>query len=52
MIESKGKMILELIEVTGFSRTTISTLIRRYNTEGVDACRQSAAVQWRRTCPQ
>lgn len=30
-------MILELIEVTGFSRTTISTLIRRYNTEGVDA---------------
>ena len=36
-LKSKGKMILELIEVTGFSRTTISTLIRRYNTEGVDA---------------
>lgn len=36
-LKSKGKTILELIEVTGFSRTTISTLIRRYNTEGIDA---------------
>ena len=36
-LKSKGKMILELIEVTGFSRTTISTLIRRYNTEGVSS---------------
>ena len=36
-LKSKRKTILELIEVTGFSRTTISTLIRRYNNEGVDA---------------
>lgn len=36
-LKSKRKTILEMIEVTGFSRTTISTLIRRYNDEGVDA---------------
>ena len=36
-LKSKGKTILELMDVTGFSRPTISTLIRRYNAEGVDA---------------
>ena len=36
-LKSKDKTILEMIEVTGFSRTTISTLIRRYNDEGIEA---------------
>lgn len=33
-LKSKGKSISEMIEVTGFSRTTISILVRAYNTEG------------------
>lgn len=36
-LKSKGKSIPELIEVTGFSRTTISTLIGAYNSQGVEA---------------
>ena len=36
-LKSKGKSILEIIEVTGFSRATISSLIRSYNTEGTQA---------------
>lgn len=36
-LKSKGKTIPEMIEVTGFSRSIISTLIRRYNADGIDA---------------
>ncbi|GAA5512440.1 hypothetical protein Dcar01_01154 [Deinococcus carri] len=36
-LKSKGKSIPEMIEATGFSITTISTLIRTYNAEGVTA---------------
>lgn len=36
-LKSKGKTIPEIIDVTGFSRTTISVLIAAYNTHGEQA---------------
>ncbi|WP_420596145.1 helix-turn-helix domain-containing protein [Deinococcus sp.] len=36
-LRSKGKAIKDIIEVTGFGRTTISTLIHNYNAEGPQA---------------
>jgi transposase len=36
-LKRKGKSIPELIEITGYSRTTISTLIRNYNDRGQSA---------------
>ncbi|WP_425429976.1 hypothetical protein [Deinococcus hopiensis] len=35
--KSKGKSVLETIDATGFSRTTISTLIAAYNADGEQA---------------
>ncbi|WP_084051422.1 helix-turn-helix domain-containing protein [Deinococcus hopiensis] len=36
-LKSKGKSIPEIIDATGFSRTTISTLIAAYNANGEQA---------------
>ncbi|WP_084051086.1 helix-turn-helix domain-containing protein [Deinococcus hopiensis] len=36
-LKSKGKSIPEIIDATGFSRTTISTLIAAYNASGEQA---------------
>lgn len=35
-LKSKGKTIPEIVDATGYARTTISTLIRNYNRHGVD----------------
>lgn len=36
-LRKKGKSILEIIDATGYSRGTISQLIREYNAAGTDA---------------
>lgn len=38
-LKSKGKSITEIMEATGYSRSTISVLISKYNVGGPDAVR-------------
>ena len=38
-LKSKGKTIPELMDATGYSRTTISVLISQYNKHGPEAVR-------------
>lgn len=38
-LKSKGKSIAEIMEATGYSRSTISVLISKYNAGGPDAVR-------------